>query len=573
MHSLEGRCIVDADQGIDGVRDGAVTKIAWVLGFVLLAALTMLGAAHGVPRPDYAPSTEQNAWLNPQTVFHPDEFAYVGIPYRMLLRHEWNPHYYHNPSLNLYTNLAFFVVTDAGSLPHNATYGDREIAPFVLYFSARILSALYTLLAVVLTYLTGRVAFNRTAGVVAALMVGASPLMVQHAHYATPNAETTLLATAAAAWAICIVYDRLPRRMPHWFVYAVAGGLVGLTMAARYNAAVVGVVTGLALLTDAWQRRQMLPLVAGAVAMPLGFALGMPGIVLATQEVLDQIQGILEWYRAGGGPGFTAAHGPESFYYHWRYVALVAIGPAGTLAAVAGLALTWRARRVQWRTAWVGIVMALYMAIYTPVALKGTRIQANLLFPVLLPVALLVGYAVSRLWQHWPQRWVRIVSLLAVVGWPLVLTLLFTYRITTLDNRLRAQAWVYDHVPRGSSVYLLEPYNVPLDPLDYSTVQTYAHQATADEVRQSTAQIIIYSDTLSFLALRDPALSDTADRAYEQDIQDVLASEWIELIRFERMPWPAENLSPDDVSYWHQMEIVVYCNPADCPVDRMRSGG
>jgi hypothetical protein len=32
------------------------------------------------------------------------------------------------------------------------------------------------------------------------------------------------------------------------------------------------------------------------------------------------------------------------------------------------------------------------------------------------------------------------------------------------------------------------------------------------------------------------------------------------------MPLPGEKLSPDDISCWHQSEIVIYCNPANCPV-------
>jgi hypothetical protein len=34
--------------------------------------------------------------------------------------------------------------------------------------------------------------------------------------------------------------------------------------------------------------------------------------------------------------------------------------------------------------------------------------------------------------------------------------------------------------------------------------------------------------------------------------------------------WPGKNLPPDDVSYWHQMGITIYCNPANCPVDTNR---
>lgn len=53
----------------------------WGYAVLLLIpmALYTLGLAHGRPRPAYSPSTLQNAWLHPVTVYHPDEFAYVGL--------------------------------------------------------------------------------------------------------------------------------------------------------------------------------------------------------------------------------------------------------------------------------------------------------------------------------------------------------------------------------------------------------------------------------------------------------------------------------------------------------------
>ncbi|MBI5957550.1 MAG: hypothetical protein HY866_02370, partial [Chloroflexi bacterium] len=269
----------------------------------------------------------------------------------------------------------------------------------------------------------------------------------------------------------------------------------------------------------------------------------------------------------GGGPGFTAERGLESFYYNWRYVALVALGPAALLAAIAGQILTLRRWRDQWQTAWLGLALILYMLVYTALALPGKRLQANLLLPLLLPIALLAGSAFAAWWDRWRQHSWRMITLFLLIGWPGVIGLWFTTQISTTDNRLRAQAWIYEHIPRGTAIHMLEPYNVPLDPLDYQTEYTYAGEVSAEKVSQSNAQIIVYSDSYPYTVLRDTALSSQEVRAKEIAIKNVLATEWIELKRFKRLPWPAEKIAPDDVSYWHQMEIVIYCNPADCPVD------
>jgi len=540
----------------------------WRVAILLLVpmALFTLGLAHGGPRPAYSPSTTQRDWLHPVTVYHPDEFAYVGLAYRMLHTGEWNPHYYHNPSLNIYSNIGVFILAGARDLPAVLDYNDREIAPFALYVTARYLSALYTLLAVALAHAAGRLAFGAYAGRAAAGLVALSPLMVQHAHYATPNAQATMLTAAALLAAIAIFKDARPARLPPSALSALGGLLVGLTMAARYNFAVIGLVTGLALLTAWWRHRRPLPVILGFGMMPLGFALGTPGIVFASDEVIRQVRDILHWYRvSGGGPGFTAGRGPDSMFVHWRYLVLVGIGPLGFAAAMMGAASAIGAWRRRWQGAWIGAVLLAYVVVYTALALPGIRLQNNLLPPLIPALAVLGGAGAAHLRGRRPRlAWAGLALALAWIG---ALSLLFVARIATPDNRMRAQEWIYQHVPRGSRVLLLEPYNVPLDPLDYETVYSFAGERTPEQVQRARAQIIVYSAAYPHAVLRDRARSDEMSIAREEGIRAVLRDEWIELARFPRMPWPAEDLTPDDVSYWHQFEIVVYCNPANCPVE------
>ena len=536
-----------------------------LLVVLLLSLMTLytIGIAHGAPRPEYSPSTEEQGWLNPQTIHHPDEFAYVGISYRMLLKKQWDPKYYHNPALTIYTNMFMFAAGDATDLLHDADFSVREIAPFQLYFVARYLSALHTMLMAAFVFAAGRAFFDWRAGVIAAAVVGFSPLVTQHAHYATPNAQATMLMTAALFAAARILKGE--SRLPLWVVYAVGGLLVGLTMAARYNAVVVGLVVGLAMLTGWWQHRKWLLVVIGGVMMPVGLVLGFPPIVLVTSKVIDQVRGILEWYRVqGGGAGFTTTWGLSALYYHWRYLVLIALGPVSTLAAILGIVRGvrqgWRSPR--WRETWIVVVLIVFVLVYTCLALLGKRIQNNLLFPLVVALGLLAGYGTAWL----KKQHLGLVIGAGLVAWPALLSILFVVRVATPDTREKAQEWIYTHVPRDSKVYLLGPYNVPLDPLDYRVRQTYGQEATPEKVRDSNAQIIVYSDAVPFLTLRDTALSKPQTIQTERGIQRVLADDWIELARFERVPWPAENLAPDDVSYWHQVEIVIYCNPDDCPV-------
>ncbi len=373
-------------------------RLLWALTLLGCLALYAKGISAGAPRPAFSPSTVHHAWLNPSTIFHPDEFAYVGIPYHMLLLDQWNPHYFHNPSLTLYTNLAMFWLSGATRLPHDAGHEVRAVAPFQLYFLARALSGLWTLLAVTLTYAAGQLAFGRTAGMVAAALVALSPLTVEHAHFATPNAQTTMLGTAALLLAMVLFTGRRVPRLPLWAVYGLAGLAVGLTTVARYNFGAIGLVTGMALWV-AWRRDRRWKLVLISLgAIPLGFVLGMPGLILSTEEVIAQIRDILDWYwLRGGGSGMTAERGWLPLAYHWRYTALIITGPLTMLGALfgAGRALRGgncpqsRARR------WIALALLAHLLVYSALALLGRRLQANLLFPLLAPLALLTGYAVA----------------------------------------------------------------------------------------------------------------------------------------------------------------------------------
>ncbi len=80
--------------------------------------------------------------------------------------------------------------------------------------------------------------------------------------------------------------------------------------------------------------------------------------------------------------------------------------------------------------------------------------------------------------------------------------------------------------------------------------------------------VIIYSDAVAHTVLRDPSLTRDADNlARLRQSLTRLQAEWVELARFERRYWAGQDVPPDDVSYWHQMEITLYCNPLDCPVN------
>ncbi|HVO43202.1 MAG TPA: glycosyltransferase family 39 protein [Aggregatilineales bacterium] len=531
-------------------------RLFWLTLLMLSSAILYLaGLDYGHPLPEYSPSTTQKAWLNSATVFHPDAFAYVGIGYRMMVKGDLFPSYYHNPSLNIYSDIALFVLSGALNLPHNAQYGDREIAPFSLYVMGEVLSALFSVLSVSLAYAAGRVAFNWRVGMVTAALVAFSPLSTQHAHYATPNAETIMLATAAFLAAFVVL--KYPTRL----TYILAGLMVGFTVSARYNAGVVGIVAALAMLA-AWRKHHRWTwIVLGMAAIPLAFLVGTPGAIGQARLFLSDFMGILSWYKtAGGGPGWTAPGFWSGEYIHWSYTVLFVVGPIATLFALAGMVALLQDRR--W---WFVGSLVLYFLVYSVIVLPGKRVNANLLLPLITPIGLLAGYGLVRVWERLNRRyWVGLLIVLLI--WPAMLSVWFAHLISIPDTRMQAQAWIYQHIPKGTTIHLLGSYNVPLDPMDYAVKQTYSNEPD-DALVPADSAVIVYSDAFDWVVQRDPSLTENPqDVLYTHRLMDSLTAGWKEIALFPRQYWPAQAFPPDDVSYWHQMEIIVFCKPIDCPV-------
>jgi hypothetical protein len=168
----------------------------------------------------------------------------------------------------------------------------------------------------------------------------------------------------------------------------------------------------------------------------------------------------------------------------------------------------------------------------------------------------------------------------------------FVYQLGQPDTRQVMQQWIYEHLPRFSHIHLLGPYNMPLDPADYTWTQTFARvlipvaqlhgdqpltspvlrmAGTGDFVpveHLSPGEIdyVILSDAWFFSILRSGEYVPTD---YIQEIGDYLGSldqSLTEIASIERPTWAGYDWLMQSASYWHNPALVVYClNPIPCP--------
>jgi hypothetical protein len=190
-------------------------------------------------------------WALPY-VIHVDEPKIVDAGVRIVKSGDLNPHLFIWPSLVIYLQAAIYqlnllwgtwrgIYSGPESLPDSNHI--LALAPD-LYLWGRTFSALVGGAAVAGVYGLGRAIFGRGAGLVAALLLLTSPLHVEYSHYLVTDVTMGALGLAvlAASW-------RLATR-PTPRVALLAGALVGLCAAAKYNGVYIALVPAIAVILD-----------------------------------------------------------------------------------------------------------------------------------------------------------------------------------------------------------------------------------------------------------------------------------------------------------------------------------
>jgi len=610
----------------------------FIVALLLFATgLRFTGLTYGKPDPRYDHSGADRGLINVNTPIHPDEFLFVTRPLRMLLSRQYNPKFFHNPSFLNNVNFVTFWLTDSGaglSLEDHEGVNARSHAPFPFYVIGRTYSALGGIVAVAATYAAARRLGGRYAALVAGLLAAVSLPLVQHAHYTT----TSSLAAGFAAVTIWASFASLyaPRRWMFWL----AGIAAGFAAGNRYNAALVGLVVlmvGLILLyrDSSWRTRRTV--LIGWLFVPATFVFTTPWIIFDTQFFLDELRFILSQYLTGESIQFTTPYG---LWFEYQYLIAISLGVPAALAALIGLYAAWQTRPQQGSflkqnsLLLVVLLLVIYLAIYSLVNLRTVRpaLSDQMLVPIIPPFALLAGLGAGWLYHRlFPTRSVqssecatsatdvraapdfrpasRVFLPFALrergqggEGYALILTLFFilipliptiqlVYQFAQPDTRQLMQQWVYEHLPRGSHIHLLGPYNVPLDSADFTWTQSFAQALisieqlrgeqplTSPVLRMAEAGDFVPIEQLSFGQIDYVIVSDAwffsiqrsgeyVPAEYIQEIRDYLASldqSFVEIARIERPIWTGYEWFMQSASYWHNPTLVVYClNQQSC---------
>lgn len=552
--------------------------IALVTGVLLVAAaLRIVGITFGQPDPQYNPSYTPYQMEHAALPIHPDEYQFITMPLRMVLRDTLNPQYYVNPPLPTYVNYLHIVLTGAADgLSDEDRRGDilseRRYAAFSLYVVGRIHSMLGGLLAVAATFAAGRLIAGRFGGFVAAALVAVSFTMVQHGHYTTTSSIAAGL-TAISVWAsLGALYSEKWR-----FRFLILSGLaIGFATSSRYNAAPASIIlcgAGLILVYRAnkYRLRMARDVLIGWLCFPAAFLLGTPGAIFAFDEFWYGFTYGFGHYIEGRDATHTSVYG---LFLEFQFLVIFSIGVPAALCAIWGLIVAWRGKpplrawlsqNSQWL---VSVLLLAYLVPYSLVVLNTVNpFRSDHMLVIVIPqFALFVALGSGWLAQKLPRPSISKPVLLAVIiAVPLALSVQLSYFFAQLDTRYQMQAWVYEHVPRGSQIALVGSYNVPLDPMDYQTTQSYVEIVDLDNLQEQGAEYAIISDAFWHDVLRSGVYARPELVERVQAFVDTYATHPNRIHEISRPQWAGYDWPMHTATYWHHPSLIVLClNQAAC---------
>ena len=302
---------------------GALSPRRWLAGITVLGALLRLYAIRfGLPymraRPD-----EIDAVMHGQ----------------MVMRGDFNPHFFHWPSLTFYTfGAVFTTVSDVlGALTPGVLVSDARYLVV-----ARIVVALAGTATLAVLYDLARRIADAWTGVAAALLLAVAVLHVRESHFAMTDVLMTLLVTASLALLVRAQAeaeadpgsDADPLR---WF--AVSGLVGGLAASTKYNAAAVVAAMAavqLVLLVRPGARAAT-PAVWAATpifvaAFVCGFLLGTPYAAIDSRTFMADLR--FDFAHLSAGHGHDLGLG---WSYHLTRSLPYGVGLTTCMAAVAGV--------------------------------------------------------------------------------------------------------------------------------------------------------------------------------------------------------------------------------------------
>ena len=379
----------------------------------------------------------------------PDEEVSTGIARHMLATGDFNPHFFHWPSLTFYVFAAVHragsAIVRAGGFSSGLTDGQHIII-------CRAVVACAGSATLILLFSVGRRVAGETVALVATALLAVAVLHVRDSHFAMTDVLMTFLVTASIACLVRAIDTRRPWEITWWF--ALAGTAGGLATSTKYNAAAV--LAAMAAAQACVIARGSRGLSPSAWAPPVVFMLAFALAFLAATPYA-----LLDYNRFSADVRFDFTHLSEGhvvdlgrgWIYHATYSLPYGAGPAVFAASIPGAILL--ARNAPHQTLILGgFVVALYGSLGS-----GYTVFFRYILP-LVPILCLMAAVSVVAAAEWIARGTKIsrqvayaFALALAVAPGLINSIWFDWLLARTDTRVLARRWLESHIGPGDSVF------------------------------------------------------------------------------------------------------------------------
>jgi 4-amino-4-deoxy-L-arabinose transferase-like glycosyltransferase len=363
-----------------------------------------------------------------------------------------SPHWFGHPgTLTIYLLTAAFSLVagflvingDAPSLADAVASYWSDPTPFML--AGRLIAIPFAVGTLLLTYAIAARIGGKWVGLVALIIVAVAPLHVEQSQLVRTDVQMTFWSLACLWFAIGIAETGRPRN------YVLAGVMLGLGVATKYPAAILGVaiVVGHILywgaMSSALKQMRWLLLTAGISV--LSAALVAPFLLLEMPTVLEDLQ--FEARGAHLGPDSKGYLSTAAWYF--REGLLPNLTYLGIALSLVGLVLARSSRAV--------LVLSSFVVAFLLFIPAIGQTWSRWILPALPPLAILAAIGLVGVTDYitgrspWPVRPAVYLAFIALlVFWPLQRALSGT-KTRTLDfTHTQARSWILNNVPEGANI-------------------------------------------------------------------------------------------------------------------------
>lgn len=405
----------------------------------------------------------------------------------------------------VYGTLPLFVVRALAESVGMSSYGQ-------IYLVGRVLSSVFDLVTVVLTFWLGLLVAGPRAATAAAALVAFCVLSVQQAHFFTVDSAATCLTTLT----LVMIATLISRRGLHFHV--LFGAAFGLALSCRINLVLLGSVYALALLYLWYAERMRLSAIAAAataaavttllvfrVFQPYAFAgPGFLGLALSadflqsTSTIRDLVTGAVDY------PPSVQWIGRVPVLSAGANLVLWGLGPAWGVMAIAGTGwcLLRRAHDKE------HVAARRIVLLWSPLLFlfHASQFAATLRYflPIIPTLAIAAAWSLAHPPAGRPRTWLLAAVLAATALWCVAFSVIYRHTHT----RVAASAWIYGNVAAGTTIAVEHwddalPLNVHgRSSSDYTLKELKLYDEEGESKRQGLIAVLDAADLIAISSNR-----------------------------------------------------------------------